>query len=240
MGDKNNWKTGLGLAAGIFAATAASASDTQNIDPQAMDDIKGLISYMATDMPVVRNQSSTVEQEQSIGTIARPLNNLLDGCYGETTIADYAIALHIGLQTAVRTHTAALYISNAEQPFRELTGHIQDAAQWIPHIGEAFATTHPEAQDFMNYLDYNGIIAHTDTHMTLHAVISHNYPETGTYAINNVHIAPLQYFGPYSSMQAIPEFAQKIDMMADAAAKNDHTEFWRNAPYIPQTTLDCK
>lgn len=235
---KVRWQLAAGLLAAMFTAGMSSAKEPQ-LNPDAIDDIRGLISYMATEIPVVQNQQSTADQQSSIDQIARPLSDILDGCYGTPNVADYAIALHIGLQTAVRTHTDALYISRAETQFNELTAHIEQAAQWIDYIDQSFAVQYPQADKFLEQLDQTGIVEYPDHRMTLEGVKSHNFPETETYKIENVNIVPLQYYGPYSTLTSLDGFADRIEAMQKAAAAGDNQSFWSNAPTLPADNLTC-
>lgn len=235
---KARWQLAAGLLTAMFTTGMASA-DAPQLNPDAVNDIKGLISYMATELPVVQGQQSTAMQRNSIENIARPLDDVLDGCYGPPNIADYAIALHVGLQNAVRTHSDALYISKAEAQFNELTAHIQDAAQWIPYIDQTFAAEHPNAQNLMDRLDAQGVLPESDTYITLEGVAAHDFPETQTYRIENVHNAPLQYFGPFSSMMNVSEFHKDVSRMIDATNKGNTAQFWDNVPHIPADNPRC-
>ena len=235
---KVRWQFAAGLLAAMFTTGMSSATESQ-LNPDAVDDIRGLITYMATEMPVVQNQQSTSAQQNSIEQIARPLSDVLEGCYGTPNVADYAIALHIGLQNAVRTHTDALYISKAETQFNELTSHIAQAAQWIDYIDQSFAAQYPQADKFLDQLDQTGIVEEEDRRMTLEGIKSHNFPETETYEIENVNIVPFQYYGPYSTLKSLDTFADQVEAMKKAAAAGDNQSFWSNAPTLPADDLTC-
>jgi hypothetical protein len=206
-------------------------------------DISNLIKYMSREMPVVNALGSDVQaQMDEIKRTIQPLDALINAC-PNPNIADYAIAAHWGMASAINMFQNELALL-AEDPrfgdghYNILAGHIENVAGHLGSLEAQFDHEQPQAQGFVDDLLRDGVIEESAT-ATFKAMPQGLGVGIFPYEVE-VNLFPLQKYGPYSSFMEDEQFNDAAQAML-AREHQGPDAFWSEAPRFPEhpSGLSC-
>jgi hypothetical protein len=205
-----------------------------------LSDISNMIKYMSRDMPVVNAQGSDVQaQMDEIQRTIQPLDALINAC-PNPHIADYAIAAHWGMASAINMFQNELALLAEDPRFGEahyntLAGHIENVAGHLGSLEAQFDLEQPQAQGFVNDLLRDGLIEESAT-ATFSAMPQGLGIGIFPYEVD-VNLFPLQKYGPYSSFMEDEQFNDAVQSML-AREHQGPGAFWSEAPRFPEHPSD--